>query len=155
MTRYFLGIELEGTSEEKVSMGYYGTDEAGDRLELIKPEGMTWLNGEPLQIGLRNRPIGDYPVVSNRPTDDNTDAPTLEMLTYDHNLSRPIAEERTAVYYPINSGGLLDVLQHGELRQIRVTMVAEYFAHSGIVAPGVQDLKLNIPEAYQNTAIAA
>lgn len=98
----------------------YGTSDA-----LLAPEGMTWLNGTPLEFTLRQVPIDQHPVVSNRPAKDDV---ALETLMYDHVQSRPLSEERTAVYHPITPDGLLDVLVNSEARQVRVTLIAEYLS---------------------------
>lgn len=163
MTRYFLGIEdlskagrTKDAIEYRASLGYHGPGVEEDRVKLIEPEGMTWLNGEPLKIGLRNKPRDGKPVVSNRPTGDGTDSLTIESLTYDHDQSRPLAEEKIGVYYPITSDGLLEVLLHGEQRQIRVTLIAEYFESSGILNDTVaQIIQLNAPAQDQTPAVAA
>lgn len=142
MTRYFLGIEdlskqgrAEGSIEYRATLGYHGPLIEGDeeRVKLIEPEGMTWLNGEPLQIGIRNKPIDRQPLVTNRPIEENPESLNPELLSYDHTQSRPNAKEKIAVYHPINTEGLLEVLLHGELRQIRVTLIAEYFESTGVL----------------------
>jgi hypothetical protein len=161
MTNYFFGIEVSPQHEfkgfeYKAIIGYHGPSVEEERVKLIEPEGMTWLNGEQLQFGIRNLPIDKQPLVSNRPKEYKTDALTPENLSYDSDQSKPKSEKRIAVYHPINQTGLLEVLLHGEQRQIRVTLVAEYFDNSGILHDNIAEVvELNIANEEQNTSIAA
>lgn len=162
MTRYFLGIEdlskpnrVEGQIDYRTSLSYIESVDTEEHVKFIEPEGMTWLNGEPFRIGLRNKSIEELPVVSNRPTDKDTESITIEAINYDHKQSNPTAPERIAVYHPINNDGVLEVLLHGELREIRATVIAEYFAHSGVLDENIAEIIQLNNHKDEEIAIAA
>ncbi len=139
----------------KATFDYPGPTETEDRVKIVEPEGITWLDHTPLKFYIIDNPIDKSPLASNRPIEDNSDSLTKETLSYERTIISPLPPERTAIYHPINRDGKLKVLLDGEEREIRVTLVAEYFECSGILQDNFSVVELNTPDQDQIPAIAA